>query len=490
MIRTKVTQTSALAGFAPAGKPGYANRQGWACHTRNSMEALGRIVAVAILSVSVFWTAYGQTQGAAAQSQAAPVFSVLYAFTGGTDGFPGGSGNPLILDRLGNLYGATISGGDLSCGNGGGCGVVFKVDPTGTETVLYSFTGAADGGNPYGGVLRDHAGNLYGTTTFGGSSGGAGTVFKLQPGGKETVLYGFSGGADGSVPYAGVVRDEAGNLYGTTAGGGAVGAGVVFKVDPAGHETVLHSFAGGPTDGSSPNFTLLRDRRGNLYGTTSSGGTSTSGSACFGEGCGVVFKLDPSGKETVLYNFTGGADGALPTSGLSLDRAGNLYGTTAAGGNSSSGAPGCSFSFFAPGCGVLFKLDRTGKETVLYAFTGGTDGALPYGGVVRDAAGNLYGTTTNGGDLTGPSGSFGEGVVYEVDPAGKETVLYAFTGLADGGNPTTGLVSNAGNPDCGRYELYGTTVSGGDLGSSVCPGTGCGVVFRLTLPRASEPDSN
>jgi len=207
----------------------------------------------------------------------------------------------------------------------------------------------------------------------------------------------------------------------------------------------------------------------------------------------VVFKLDPSGKETVLYNFTGGADGALPTSGLSVDREGNLYGTTASGGDSSSSAPGCFYSFFAPGCGVLFKLDRTGKETVLYAFTGGTDGGVPYGGVVRDAAGNLYGTAQGGGDLGSsvclPAGG-GCGVVYKLDPAGKETVLYAFTGLADGGYPATGLVSNAGNRDSTRYELFGTTVSGGDLGSSVCPGTGCGVVFRITLPRASEPDSN
>ena len=198
----------------------------------------------------------------------------------------------------------------------------------------------------------------------------------------------------------------------------------------------------------------------------------------------MVFKLDPSGKETVLYNFTGGQDGAVPFSWLVADKEGNLYGTTAGGGGSS--AAEC----FLGGCGVVFKLDQTGRETVLYAFTGGTDGAVPFGGLVRDAAGNLYGTTYAGGDLTGPLGSFGAGVVFKVDPAGKETVLYAFTGLADGANPETGLVSNAGNPDCGRYELYGTTQSGGDLGSSVCPGAGCGTVFKLTLPQVSEPIPN
>jgi uncharacterized repeat protein (TIGR03803 family) len=168
--------------------------------------------------------------------------------------------------------------------------------------VLYSFTGGADGGNPYGGVVRDSAGNLYGVT--GRWRGiGVGVVFKVDTSGHETVLYTFTGGADGAYPN-GVIRDSAGNLYGTTTnGGGASGAGVVFKVDTSGHETVLYSFTGG-NDGGNSSAGVIRDSQGNLYGTTSGGGAS---------GAGVVFKVDTSGHETVLYSFTGGADGATPT---------------------------------------------------------------------------------------------------------------------------------------------------------------------------------
>ena len=155
---------------------------------------------------------------------------------------------------------------------------------------------------PYGGLIRDSKGNLYGTTNGGGASG-AGVVFKVDTSGNETVLYSFTGGADGGYPLAGVIRDSAGNLYGTTNGGGASGAGVVFKVDTSGNETVLYSFTGG-ADGGFPLWVVLaRDSAGNLYGTTAGGGAS---------GAGVVFKVDTSGNETVLYSFTGGADGGNP----------------------------------------------------------------------------------------------------------------------------------------------------------------------------------
>jgi uncharacterized repeat protein (TIGR03803 family) len=182
-------------------------------------------------------------------------------------------------------------------------------------------------------VIRDPAGNLYGTTNGaysdvgGGGSHNAGVVFKVDPFGNDTVLYSFTGGADGSSPN-GLIRDLQGNLYGTTSGGGASGAGVVFKVDTSGNETVLYSFAGG-SDGGYPLWvTLVRDSAGDLYGTTGGGGAS---------GAGVVFKLDTSGHETVLYSFTGGADGGTPYAGVVLSPEGNLYGTTAFGGQTNAG---------------------------------------------------------------------------------------------------------------------------------------------------------
>jgi uncharacterized repeat protein (TIGR03803 family) len=264
--------------------------------------------------------------------------------------------------------------------------VVYKVDTAGHSTVLHNFTGGADGGDPYGGVIRDSKGNLYGTAQLGGASG-AGVVFKIDSSGIETVLYNFTGGADGAYPLDGVIRDASGNLYGTTNGGGASGAGVVFKVDRSGNETVLYSFTGG-TDGSYPWGGVIRDSKGNLYGTTSAGGAS---------GAGVVFKVDTSGNETVLYSFTGGADGATPLwVVLARDSAGNLYGTTSAGGGASN-------------AGVVFKVDTSGNETVLYSFTGGTDGGNPYVGVIFGPTGKLYGTTAFGGQTNA-------GVVFEIKP--------------------------------------------------------------------------
>jgi uncharacterized repeat protein (TIGR03803 family) len=320
-----------------------------------------------------------------AQAQVGPTFNLLYSFTNITTGeFPYAG---VVRDAAGNLYGTTYYGGDTQCLHFGGCGTVFKVDTTGKETVLHSFTGSADGKFPEGGVLRDAASNLYGTTIVGGTSD-AGTVFKLDTTGKETVLHSFTGGgADGQCPAAGLVRDGAGNLYGTTANGGRSGKGTVFKVDTTGKETVLHSFAGTGGDGANPYAGLVRDTAGNLYGTTFLGGASCN--------CGTVFKLDTTGKETVLLSFTG-LDGEYTTAGLVQDSAGNLYGTTAGGGTS--------------GYGVVFKLDKTGTETVLHSFTGGTtDGNSPYAGLVRDAAGNLYGTTHSGG-------ASNDGTVFKLTP--------------------------------------------------------------------------
>jgi uncharacterized repeat protein (TIGR03803 family) len=252
--------------------------------------------------------------------------TVLYRFAGiNGDGFPQYGA---VRDPSGNLYGMTQNGGPDNAGT------VFKVDPTGKKTVLYSFAGSTDGAYPMAGVAFDAKGNLYGTTSGGGlySFGGYGTVFKLDPTGKETVLYTFMGANDASSPEAGVIRDSHGNLYGTTYLGGTDGAGTVFKVDPQGHETVLHNFAGG-NDGWLPiGASLVRDSAGNLYGTTPQGGSNDFG---------VVFKIDTKGNETVLHTFSGN-DGKIPYGTLFLDRAGNLYGTTYEGG--------------AYGGGVVFKI--------------------------------------------------------------------------------------------------------------------------------------
>ena len=315
--------------------------------------------------------------------------------------------------------------------------------------VLHYFTGGPDGGGPVAGLISDSAGNLYGTTMTGGSAG-AGVVFKLDPTGKETVLYTFTGGTDGGLPTTGLVQDSVGNLYGTTGSGGACsfqpyttnGCGVVFKLDPTtGQETVLYTFTAG-SDGAGPG-PLFLDNSGILYGMTTAAGGDASGN-CGSGGCGVVFKLDPSTSTyTVLYTFTGGADGGQPSqwSGLIQDSAGNFYGTTSQGGLNTYVCGGI-------GCGVVFKLDSTGKETVLYTFTGQADGGTPMASLIRDAAGNFYGTTQN-------AGTFGWGVVFKLDPTGKETVLHEFTGGADGATPQGVLISDAAG------NLYGTTYQGG-----------------------------
>jgi uncharacterized repeat protein (TIGR03803 family) len=360
--------------------------------------------------------------------------TVLYTFEGGGS-YPYAG---VIEDSAGNLYGTASSGGGI----GDCCGVVYKLDAAGHYTVLYTFAeGAerpygAEGGYPQAGVIRDSAGNLYGTTDRGGAAD-AGVVFKLDTNGQETVLANFPGPSDGSFPATGVVGDSAGNLYGTASSGDPSNAGVVYELDTAGHETVLYSFTGG-ADGAFPEAGVIRDSAGNLYGTTTRGGT---------EDQGVVYKLDTVGQETVLYSFGGGADGANPyTAGVIRDPAGNLYGTTGVGGING-----------LEGVGVVYKLDTAGNYTVLHSFTGGADGANPYTGVIRDPAGNLYGTT-------GVGGAANAGVVFKVDTAGQETVLYSFTGLADGGNPNALTLDPAGN-------LYGTTYDGGTAKR--------GVVYKL-----------
>jgi len=245
--------------------------------------------------------------------------AVLHNFAGSPDG-----GNPfavLIRDSAGAFYGTTRSGGAF------GFGSVFKVNLSGKETVLYSFTGGSDGATPFAGLILDSAGNLYGTTYAGGSSAGHGVVFKLDASGTESVLHTFTAPTDGANPYAGLVRDNRGNLYGTTYFGGASGFGTIFKIDSTGKEAVLHSFAG--PEGANPYFgSLVIDNNGNLFGAASTGGASN---------IGTLFRLSPAGTLTVMHTF-GGADGANPLGGLLRDAHGNLYGTTYQGGALGAGA--------------------------------------------------------------------------------------------------------------------------------------------------------
>jgi uncharacterized repeat protein (TIGR03803 family) len=395
-----------------------------------------------------------------AASAHAQTFTVLHTFKGApTDGeAPFGQ---LIRDSAGNLYGTTNSGGAGKCTSG--CGTAFMLNKAGKEVGLYSF-GGKNGGYPLAGLFRDSAGNFYGTTTGGGANcygmgyPGCGTVFKLSKTGKETLLYSFAGTPDGYTHEALLVGGD-GSLYGTTLLGGASGGyGTVFKLDKVGQDTILHTFTGPPGgggDGADPYAGVIRDAAGNLYGVTDAGGAYC---------CGVVYEIDTTGTETLLYSFTGFSDGDGPLSVLLLDSAGNLYGTTKAGGNEQCGGSGC---------GVVFELSpqpgRSWTESVLYVFCSlpnCADGEKPLAGpLVRDAAGNLYGTTFFGGTAD-------DGVVFKLDGSGKETVLHSFTGGADGGFPWAGLtMDSAGN-------LYGGATGGGDF--SCFPPSGCGVVFKIT----------
>jgi uncharacterized repeat protein (TIGR03803 family) len=424
---TIVVRSRFHAGYSSGGRP----------------RAASAALAFAVMLVCVVFA----TPGVQAQT-----YAVLYAFcTNSNDGvFPVGD---LVFDNAGNLYGTTDEGGM----NGGG--TVFKLTKAGKESVLHNFGSSQNDGSfpgPYSGLIRDAGGNLYGTTGAGGGFG-YGTVFEVDSTGRETVLYSFAGGrGDGSYPYSGVIRDATGSLYGTTAAGGGSDAGTVFRLDSTGKETVLYSF-GGPPDGLEPEGGLVRDAAGNFYGTTINGGAF---------GGGTVFKIDAAGKETILHSFSG-YQGRAPTDRLVLDAAGNLYGTAEHG--------------TAEHLGTLFKLDPNGKLSVLHRFAG-QDGALPLGGLTRDASGNLYGTTERGGNPH-PRCKYhnkeGCGVVFKRNPTGNETVLYSFPGDGkgpgiDGGLPTANLVRDAAG------SLYGTTIRGGNHICSPNYPNGAGVVFKIT----------
>jgi uncharacterized repeat protein (TIGR03803 family) len=344
--------------------------------------------------------------------------TVLHDFAGSDGWFPNGT---LVADKAGNLYGTTVYGGLCSQL---GCGVIFELvrgnGNNWTLQVLHYFN-VSDGANPYAGLIFDSRGNLYGTTSGGGNNaceGGCGLVFELSPEGKgkwtEIVLYSFDA-TDGSDPGAALTFDSSGNLYGTTEHGGAHGSGTVFKLAPGGQgwtETVLHSFYIDTKDGYEPTYGVTFDSMGNLYGTTQFGGTEGE------QGWGTAFKLTPAGgrwKETILHSFDRAKfGGGYVTSGLALDNQGNLYGTATWGGRYDCPS-GDGF-----GCGTAFKLtqaDGHWSESVLHSFGKGNDGAGPYGGMARSSTGLLFGVTSVGG-YTGevPCLEDGCGVVFEITP--------------------------------------------------------------------------
>ncbi|MGA2903955.1 MAG: choice-of-anchor tandem repeat GloVer-containing protein [Candidatus Korobacteraceae bacterium] len=454
-----------------------------------SRAATAALAIAVVFALTVVLTPSAQAQTPA--TSAVWTEKVLHSFD-----LSGGGVNPeagLIFDAAGNLYGTTTVSGTY------GQGTAFELTPAAgggwTEKVLYNFgSNGADGSGPYAGLIFDGAGNLYGTTYEGGTYGW-GTAFELTPsvggGWTEQVLYSFcsqTNCTDGSYPFAGLIFDAAGNLYGTTARGGTSsgcsgsGCGTVFELTPTAGggwtEQVLYSFCSQTncTDGSYPFAGLIFDAAGNLYGTTFAGGIHPSCTLSGYAGCGTVFELSPreggGWTETVLYSFGSGTDGGYPVAGLIFDAAGNLYGTTADGAYSSS----CGQI-----CGTVFELTPTADggwtEQVLYSFcsqTNCTDGYGPYAGLIFDAAGNLYGTTIYGG-------IYGYGTVFELTPTAgggwTETALHSFGNdpaarVEDGAGPFAGLIFDAAG------NLYGTTYGGGN--GTTCGPSGCGTVFEMT----------
>jgi uncharacterized repeat protein (TIGR03803 family) len=382
----------------------------------------------------------------------------LHNFGNGTDGSGPEAG--LIFDTAGNLYGTTAFGGNY------GNGTVFEMTPNQsggwTEKTLHSFGNGTGGARPYAGLIFDTAGNLYGTTYYGGDHD-AGTVFELTPNGRggwaEKTLHNFGNGTDGAYPAGVLIFDQNGNLYGTTDQGGdypcygGLTCGTVFEVTPNGSggwtEKKLHNFNKNG-DGFYPGGGLIFDKNGNLYGTTFAGGDHNYG---------TVFELTPNGSggwtEKKLHNFNPtGKDGTDPGDTLIIDAAGNLYGTTFYGGDYN--------------WGTVFELTPNGSggwtETKLHNFyNNGANGIDPVAGVIFDTAGNLYGTTLNGGD-------YGDGTAFELTPNGSggwtETKLHNFNHGTDGSEPYVGLIVDAAG------NLYGTTFYGG--------GNHDGTVFEIT----------
>jgi len=375
----------------------------------------------------------------------AQTYTVLHQF-GGLDG--SGPDVALVQDAAGNLYGTTSVGGSDTFG------VVFKIDKSQNETVLLNFD-ITNGAFPSGGLIQDSAGNLYGTADEG--PGGSGVVYRLSPKGKEKLLFAFRGCTCKRVrvPSGALLMDPSGDLVGTTLAGGKgnclFGCGSIYRLDTAGKLLVLYEFTGGK-DGNYAIGPLLQDATGSLYGTAAYGGDLS----CPQKpqyGCGTVYKLAKDGTFKVLHTFSGGSDGAFPQPGLLMDKAGNIYGAAAAGGDRSKCQdPGAYY-----GCGTLFKLSTSGKLTVLHSFTGEVDADGPNGGLIQDAEGNLYGTTATG-DINGPSGY---GTVFKLSKAGVMTVLHSLDGGSEGATPLAGLIrDSAGNLYGTAYNNYQFNING------------------------------
>lgn len=394
-----------------------------------------------------------------------------------------------------------------------GARVAHRLAPTSSYSVLYRFRGK-DSAYPLAGLINIH-GTLYGTTQGGTRRFGHhnGTVFSVTTAGTAKLLHSFGGAPDGAKPQADMINVK-GTLYGTTAlggsgcgGGRSIGCGTVFSITRTGTEKVLYSF-GGASDGAVP-FAGLIYVKGTLYGTTATGGGSGSRGGCTNLGCGTVFSVTTSGTEQVLYSFGGGRDGSDPQASL-INVNGTLYGTTFTGGSPFNSGEGTVFkvttngtekvlhcfcgggtgdgafpaaglidvngtlygtteyggdsSMCASGCGTVFSVTTAGKEKILYRFSGRFDGALPTSGLIN-VNGVLYGTTTVGG-------ANGYGAVFSITTTGKEKVLYSFGGGSDGAQPWASLINVTGT-------LYGTTYNGGGLGCLRHLGLGCGTVFAL-----------
>jgi len=329
--------------------------------------------------------------------------SNLYVFAGGISGPDGGTpSGGLIRGTDGNYYGTTLYGGT-------GGGTVFKVTPSGTESIVYAFSGSQDGQLPS--KLVEAAGDFYGTAYWGGGTDGYGIIYKVSTSGAETILQSFSGTNGGPAnPGAGLTLGSDGYLYGTSTGGGQSGQGTFFRMTPEGELEVLYSFGGAA--GSSPAAEVIEVRSGEFFGTTRQGGSG---------GYGTVFAVSSAGKLSVLHAFTGGTDGAYPAAPLVHARDGAFYGTTQAG-----GAGNCGFPGLPSGCGTVFRVTADGNETVIHTFAGyPTDGSGPIAGLVQARNGALYGTTSSGGFTAPGNCSSGCGTIFAIDTGGTERILYA-----------------------------------------------------------------